>query len=83
MTTYNGPATVIADGTEYEATARLTSTSNEWYGSLEVPDSGAAWDIFNARDRKLCIGDREAAFTAKSAATDMDIKGSGRPPFGN
>ncbi|MFJ7049035.1 DUF4873 domain-containing protein [Streptomyces sp. NPDC101112] len=82
MTTYDGPATVTADGTEYEVTARLTSTSREWYGSLDVRDGDAAWTIFNAGDRTLRIGDREASFIAKGGGTDMDIEGSGRPPFG-
>ncbi|MCL6733303.1 DUF4873 domain-containing protein [Streptomyces neyagawaensis] len=82
MTTYDGPATVTADGAEYEVTARLTSTSREWYGSLDVADGAAAWAIFDADDTTLRIGDREASFVAKGGGTDMDIQGSGRPPFG-
>lgn len=83
MTTYDGPATVIADGAEYEVTAKLsTIPGREWYGSLDVPDGDAAWAIFNTSDRTLRIGDREASFVAKGAGTDMVITGSGRPPFG-
>ncbi|MGW0821822.1 hypothetical protein [Streptomyces sp. NPDC002845] len=83
MTTYDGPATVIADGTEYEVTAQLTDTSREWYGSLDVPDGAAAWAIFEADDTKLRIGDRDGDFIAKGGSPDMTIQGSGRPPFGN
>ncbi|WP_330349585.1 DUF4873 domain-containing protein [Streptomyces sp. NBC_00582] len=83
MTTYDGPATVIADGTEYEVTAQLTSTSREWYGSLEVPDGTAASAIFEADNTKLRIGARDADFLSQDGSTDMDIQGSGRPPFGS
>lgn len=83
MTTYDGPATVIADGAEYKVTAQLISASREWYGSLVVPDGEAAWAIFEADDTKLRIGDRYADFIAKDGSTDMDIQGSGRPPFGS
>lgn len=87
MTTYDGPATVIADGTEHEVTAHLTITTDghrkEWYGSLDVADGEAAWAIFEADDTKLRIGARDADFIAKDSNTDMDIQGSGRPPFGN
>lgn len=82
MTTYDGPATVIADGTEHEVTAQLTSTSREWYGSLTVADGTAASAIFGADDTRLRIGSRDADFLANDGNTDMDIKGSGRPPFG-
>lgn len=86
MTTYDGPATVIADGTEYEVSTRLAITTDgrmkEWGGSLEAPDGAAAWAIFNASSVKLRIGDREGDFIAKGSSAAMDIQGSGRPPFG-
>ncbi|MFE6482408.1 DUF4873 domain-containing protein [Streptomyces sp. NPDC057757] len=86
MTTYDGPATVIADGTEFEVTAQLTITTDgrmkEWGGSLDVPDGSAAWTIFDARSAKLRVGDREGDFIAKGSSPAMDIQGSGRPPFG-
>lgn len=92
MTTYEGPATVIADGTEYHVTAHLTLTSSggglkEWYGSIEAQDEGAAWNIAESRDAKLRIGDgRDGSFFADGSAagsTGMTIQGSGQPPFGD
>lgn len=86
MTTYDGPATVIADGTEYQVTAQLTITTDgrleEWGGTLDVLDGADAWTIFDADTVKLRIGDREGDFLAKDGSPTMDIQGSGRPPFG-
>ena len=90
MTTYDGPATVIADGTEYEVTASLTLTDDgrlkEWHGSLDTPSEEAAWNIFEADNTKLRIGQgRQGSFFAvrsEAGATDMDIQGSGPAPFG-
>jgi hypothetical protein len=90
MTTYDGPATVTADGEEYEVTAHLAiSTSGgmrEWLGSLTTLSDGATWNIQEADTTTLRIGQgREGTFTATHAvvgSTQMQIQGSGLPPFG-
>lgn len=89
MTTYDGPATVTADGEEYEVTANLAIASSgglkEWHGSLTALSDGASWNIQEADTTTLRIGQgREGAFIATHAvigSTQMQIQGSGLPPF--
>jgi hypothetical protein len=91
MTTYNGPATVTADGTQYEVTAQLTVTPvghlKEWYGSLQAQDDAAAWNILNASTAILRVAEgRESAFTAtgsSAGSNELDIQGGGPAPFGD
>lgn len=100
MATYDGPATVIAGGAEYEVQALLRSTADEvrvpgggrmrglteWGGTLEASDEGAAWNIHQEDMATLRAEDgREGQFIVTNTeigAATLEIKGSGRPPFG-
>jgi hypothetical protein len=91
MTTYDGPATVIASDAEHPVTAELAITANgglkEWHGTITAQDEPAAWAIFNDNDTKLRIGDgREGNFIAGTFNADtaeLRIQGSGPAPFGD
>lgn len=78
MDTYDGPATVIAGGEEYEVTASLEITTDhvpvrggqplrglrEWHGTLHARDDDAAWNIHQADEPRLRVegGTREGQF---------------------
>ncbi|MFJ4990056.1 hypothetical protein ACIP9H_40450 [Streptomyces sp. NPDC088732] len=92
MTTYNGPATVVASGTEYPVTAELTISTDgamkEWRGTITAQDEAAAWEIFNTDSPKLRIDpdgqERDfITWTYDADAADVSIHGSGPAPFGN
>ncbi|MFD9047668.1 DUF4873 domain-containing protein [Streptomyces zaomyceticus] len=90
MTTYEGPATVVADGNEFPVDADLTLTSGpglrEWYGNLATSDEEATWRIQEASTTTIQINDGPAASFIATAArlggTEVRIQGSGAPPFG-
>lgn len=99
MDTYMGPGIVTADGTDYEVEADLVMTTElvrvrggapirglaEWHGTLDAQDEGAAWNIFDADDTSLRIGDRTGKFIATNShggSSEIVIKGSGPAPFG-
>lgn len=90
MTTYNGPATVVASDIEYTVTAELAITTDgglrEWHGTLTAPDEATAWAIFNSNDTRLRLGDgRKGSFIAGAFDADsaeLRIQGSGPAPFG-
>ncbi|WP_372350879.1 hypothetical protein [Streptomyces sp. KL116D] len=90
MTTYDGPATVIASGTEYPVTAVLDistrGTGNTWHGVITAEDEYVAWEIFNDEDTQLRIEDRlPGGFTAGSfdaAKAELKVRGQGLVPFG-
>ncbi|WP_405924866.1 hypothetical protein [Streptomyces sp. NBC_00035] len=91
MTTYDGPATATADGTEHDVTADLTLTTDghlkEWHGTLTTQDQNAAADIYEARVTTLRTGTPRAGdFIATHwsvGSTDLTIQGSGPAPFGS
>ena len=90
MTTYNGPATVIAGGKEYPVTAELAILEDggfkEWRGTLICESTKVAWDIFDENaETLLLIGDTTGVFIAGTFNADTDglgIQGSGPAPFG-
>lgn len=86
MTTYDGPATATADGTEYDVTAHLGGGLREWRGAIEAEDDGAAWQIQEARSATLRTAEgSEGKFFAihlQAGSTELQIQGSGQPPFG-
>ena len=90
MTTYQGPAVVSANGTEYSVSADLEIIDHgglkEWIGTLTAEGEGAAWEIFNDNDTALQIGDRSGGFVPGNVNLDtavLDIRGSGPAPFGS
>ncbi|MFM9542312.1 DUF4873 domain-containing protein [Streptomyces turgidiscabies] len=91
MTTYDGPATVIADGAEHEVAAHLAISTDgrlkEWHGTLDTQDDGAAWQIQEARSATLRTTDgREGTFfpvRLEVGSTELEIQGSGHAPFGD
>ncbi|KJK40238.1 hypothetical protein UK15_07760 [Streptomyces variegatus] len=91
MTTYQGPATAIAGGTEYPVTADLAIATDgflkEWSGTIIAEDEGAAWAIFNEDDTTaLRIGEERSgvfiAGTFNADSAELRIQGSGPAPFG-
>lgn len=94
---YNGDATVTADGTQYTCRANLRSGHEGvrtpqgetlrglvwWRGVLTLDDSGAFWDVGQANNLLLRIGERESSFIVDDATErGVRITGNGAPPFG-
>ncbi|MFC8408537.1 hypothetical protein ACFUG9_33980 [Streptomyces griseoincarnatus] len=89
MTSYQGPATVDASGTEYPVVADLYVDTEGpfkvWRGTVTAADEGAAWEIFNDNHTKLRIDDRESGLMADTFNADtaeLRVHGSGPAPFG-
>lgn len=91
MTTYDGPATATADGTEHDVTAHLTITADgrlkEWRGSIVAETREAAAAIHEADTTTLRTGTPHegtiivVGWTAGSS--ELTVQGSGPAPFGN
>ncbi|MEU9861318.1 hypothetical protein AB0D99_10600 [Streptomyces sp. NPDC047971] len=76
MATYEGPATVTADGAEYDVQASLELTTDSvpvpgrapmqglpsWHGTLHVTDDEAEWNIFQADEKSIQIDGRVGQF---------------------
>ncbi|MEU3426605.1 DUF4873 domain-containing protein [Streptomyces gardneri] len=99
MERYDGPATVTADGADFEVEASLEMTTemvpvaggtplrglSTWYGTLEVQDDEAAWNIHQADQALLRIDGRDGQFIVTNTqvgTNELTIKGSGPAPFG-
>jgi len=90
MTTYEGSATVIADGAEHQVAAQLAiatdDSTKEWSGTVVAHDEAAAWAIYNCNDTKLRTDSREGEFIAVAFNADtaeLRVQGSGPAPFGD
>ncbi|MEU3836494.1 hypothetical protein IFE09_11305 [Streptomyces microflavus] len=76
MATFEGPATVLANGVEYEVEASLSSSTEEvrvpggghlrglteWRGTLQTRTSDDAWNIYQADQPTLRADGRDGAF---------------------
>ncbi|MEW2567644.1 hypothetical protein [Streptomyces sp. NPDC047070] len=91
MSTYDGPATATADGTEHSVTARLTITTDghlqEWSGTVTTQDQDDAATIWEAGTTTLHTGtSREGSFITTHwsvGSTELTIQGTGPAPFGS
>lgn len=91
MTTYDGPATATADGTEHDVTARLTISTDghlkEWRGSIVAETHDAAAAIHEASTTTLRTHTpREGVIIVvgwTAGSTELIVQGSGPAPFGD
>jgi hypothetical protein len=92
MTTYNGPATLLAeDGRKFDTEARLSKDdAGSWSGTLTFRDTTFYRDLLNTTDGHLLVNGQPGEFirpdtsdwTANPSGPGlMRILGSGPAPF--
>lgn|GEM_PF-5443110 len=89
MTTYNGPATIVAGDVEIEVEATLATSFDgaltSWAGSVEAEGGEDFYEVMRSDDVKIRMPDgSEGAIvpTHTSVGTgQLEVQGSGKAPF--
>lgn len=85
MSTYAGPAILVAEDVEHDVQVDLWVEQDgplkRWVGNLQADGDHATWEAFNQNASIRLPSGREATVILKNAGSHVRIVGSGVPPF--